>query len=150
MNGGAGNDNLQGGDGNDTLEGATGDDKLHGGTGTDQLNGHSGDDIYVFDSTNDSAAGMTRDMVKSFFSDGVDKIDVSTIDANVNLADNQTFKFIGTVPLTGAGQISVFDDAGGKTIIQLSTDGDSAAEAEIEVWDGAALATLWSGFDFIL
>jgi Ca2+-binding RTX toxin-like protein len=150
MNGGAGNDNLQGGGGNDTLEGATGDDKLHGGAGTDQLNGHSGDDIYVFDSTNDSAAGMTRDVVQSFFSEGVDKIDVSTIDANVNLAGNQAFKFIGTAPLTGAGQISVFDDAGGKTIIQLSTDGDSAAESEIQVNDGAATATSWSSADFIL
>jgi serralysin len=168
MDGDSGNDSLQGGGGNDTLDGDTGDDtinggagndllqgwagndKINGGAGTDQLNGHSGDDIYVFESTSDSAAGVTRDVVQSFFSEGVDKIDVSAIDANVDLSGKQAFTFIGTTLLTGAGQISVFDDAGGKTIIQFNTDSDLDPESEIQVNDGAATATSWSSADFIL
>jgi serralysin len=171
INGGAGNDSLQGGGGNDSLDGDTGDDtinggagndwlygragndKINGGAGTDHLVGDSGDDTYDFDATGDSAAGASRDVIHNFDFEDVDtgdKIDVSTIDANVNLAGNQSFKFIGTAPLTGAGQISVFDAAGGKTFIQLNTDSDLDPESEIQVNDGAVLATFWSGFDFIL
>jgi len=149
-----GNDRMWGGDGTDRLYGGTGDDVMNGGAGTDTLNGESGDDIYDFDATSDSAFGASRDIIENFDFEGVDtgdRIDVSTIDANVDLAGNQAFTFIGTAPLTEAGQISVYDDtATGNTVIQLNTNNDVNPESEIAIEDFSVLASSYTALDFNL
>lgn len=148
-----GNDKLTGREASDTLAGGLGNDVMNGSGGKDTLNGETGDDIYDFNATSDSAAGASRDIIENFVFEGVgtgDKIDVSTIDANVDLAGDQAFTFIGTTLLTGAGQIRVFDGSSENTLIQLSTDSDPDPESEIEVKDGTVLAASWTYDDFFV
>lgn len=148
--GGDGDDSLSGENGNDTLSGGDGDDRIGGGSGSDRMGGGTGQDTFIFDALADSAVGRSRDHIVGFDSIGADpgdKIDVSHIDADVDLPGQQAFTFLGTAPLTGAGQISVFETEG-HTIIQLSVDSDPLAESEIEVEDGDARATSWTSDDF--
>ena len=62
----------------------------------------------------------------------VDDIDLSGIDANITVAGNQAFRWVGTAALTGAGQLGYFT-SGGNTIIRMSTDADAASEGEIQL-----------------
>jgi hypothetical protein len=55
-------------------------------------------------------------------------IDVSTIDANVLVAGNQAFTFIGSVAFSAAGQLRY---SGG--LLQGSTDADAAAELQVQL-----------------
>ncbi|WON72763.1 hypothetical protein [Nitrosospira sp. Is2] len=104
-----GNDTLYGGPGNDDLYGGTGNDTLAGGPGKDTLKGGDGADKFDFDSVSESPAGGQYDTITDFSKDRWewdplvrplrhlipgDKIDLSTIDANVNLlaAGNQSFR----------------------------------------------------------
>jgi Ca2+-binding RTX toxin-like protein len=91
--------------GNDYLNGGNGHDSLTGGQGKDILTGESGLDIFNFDSVTESPAGGKRDIITDFTKDKWepewwgphlipgDKIDLSTIDANVNssASGNQSF-----------------------------------------------------------
>lgn len=140
--GGAGNDTLSGLGGNDTLEGGSGNDRLIGGTGRDVLIGGPGNDQFVFNSINDSPVS-TPDVIMDFQGAGVaggDVIDISGITL-------LPFIFIGsarfTVGLTN--QVRVFND-GTDTYVQLDTNLDSAAEAQIRL---AGIHNLNAG-DFIL
>ena len=87
-----GNDKLYGESGNDYLHGEAGDDTLDGGAGKDQLYGGSGKDIFDFNSVSDSPVGAS-DTIQDFSWLQGDKIDLSTIDANVNwwALGNQAF-----------------------------------------------------------
>ncbi len=89
MHGGGGNDYLHGGTHDDTLNGSFGNDTLIGGLGKDILRGGQGADKFVFTSTNDF--GLYDKIVD--FQKGIDKIDLSGIDANPLLAGNQAFEF---------------------------------------------------------
>ena len=62
----------------------------------------------------------------------VDDIDLMGIDANTGLAGNQAFRWVGTAPLTGAGQLGYFT-SGGNTIIRGSNDADAADEFQIQL-----------------
>ncbi len=86
-----GSDSLYGNGGNDYLNGGDGNDHLIGGTGKDTLTGGSGGDIFYFNSTNDSPAGINRDKITDFKWWEDDKIDISSIDANLYIAGNQEF-----------------------------------------------------------
>jgi Ca2+-binding RTX toxin-like protein len=149
----AGNDYLYGEAGNDYLYGGAGNDTLDGGAGVDTLTGGPGDDRFDYDSLSDSGVGPgNRDIIDGFDFGGVstgDKIDLSTIDANVTIDGDQAFQFISTAPFSAPGQVNVFDDAG-NTIIQLNTDFDLFAESQIQVNDGATVASFWADFDFVL
>ncbi|MFL5280773.1 MAG: calcium-binding protein [Rhodopila sp.] len=157
LNGGTGDDTLEGGDGddvlygdsgNDRLYGENGNDTLYGGPGHDELDGGTGNNVYAFAAITASTVGPTRDIITNFVR-GNDKIDVAAIDANTLMLGHQAFTFIGTAPLTGPGQISVYDAPSGNTVVQLSTSG-SNAESEIEVRDGVVPAASWTSSDFVL
>lgn len=160
LNGGTGDDHLEGitgddvlnGDeGADALEGGDGNDMLNGGGGQDRLYGGTGNDIFDFNTIGDSAAGTTRDVigyVLDKFEVGVDKIDVSNIDANADLPGDQAFEFAATP--TGPGQITLRDDDNGQTIIQLNTGNDLNPESEIAIDDGSTLASAYTDANFIL
>lgn len=84
-----GNDRLYGEGGNDTLRGGLGNDRLSGGAGIDHLYGGPGRDIFQF-KLGDSKPGAF-DKVYDFRT-GVDIIDLSTIDSNINRPSFQSLK----------------------------------------------------------
>lgn len=126
MRGFGGNDLLLGNRGNDTLSGDAGHDTLCGGGGMDNLTGNAGADVFDFDVATDSAP-RARDVITDFVR-GVDKIDLSGIDANSATATDQAFTgFIRAgADFTRAGQLKFVDG-----VLFGNTDGDPAAEFAI-------------------
>ncbi|WP_085723023.1 calcium-binding protein [Pseudomonas sp. R37(2017)] len=121
---------LSGGAGNDVLNGGAGNDLLIGGVGVDQLNGGVGADRFDFDALSEMGLGTLRDVIGDFKTAEGDKIDLSTLDANVATAVNEAFSFIGASAFSSnaTGQVRF---AGG--ILFGSTDADTAAEFEISL-----------------
>ena len=157
LSGSTGNDLLHGGSGNDTLNGGSGNDVLIGSTGTDYLTGSGGEDVFRFYSTSDSPFGVssTYDRITDFQGAGInlasateDRIDLSSIDANTNVAGNQAFAFNGTTA-GGAGTIWM-QNVGNETWLRVNTDADATPEMTVRISDGADNANdYWAG-DFIL
>jgi len=76
--------------GNNSLYGNAGNNILEGGAGKDLLTGGAGNDTFKFSAVTDSAVGALRDVIADFKS-GVDKIDLSAIDANSSTSANEAF-----------------------------------------------------------
>lgn len=134
LEGGAGNDTLAGGAGNDALFGGLGNDRLVGGTGKDQLAGGLGADQFVFTNRLDSGAGAAgRDIIIDFNRAQGDKIDLSAIDANLRLAGNQAFEFVGTDGFSGSAGELRYQQTNGTTLIFADMDGDRRADFSIEL-----------------
>lgn len=177
LNGGTGDDKLYGGDGGDTLNGGDGNDilsvfsygggvlngdagndtlysgeagsfRLTGGTGADTLYGSiSGSDIFDYNSVSDSQAGTGRDVIHNFDEDATgghahDQIDLRDIDANTLVSGNQAFIWGGSFT---AGHLRY---VGG--VLQGNTDGDAAAEFEIQLVGAPALTVGGAGTDILL
>ena len=146
LNGGDNNDILFGFGGNDKLNGDAGSDDLIGGAGKDQLTGGAGSDFFHYLKLSDSGiTAATRDLIADFES-GVDKIDLSFIDANTLQTGDQAFNFIGpNVPFQlgtqFAGQLNAFWSAIGQ-IIQGDVNGDAKPDFSIEIADPAHAITL--------
>lgn len=145
LSGNAGADQLFGANGNDTINSGNGDDRIIGGIGSDSLSGGLGSDLFDFNATNESLVGINRDVISDFNSVEFDLIDLATIDADIGLANNQAFTFIGNdVAFSNvAGQLrfvtasnSLFGDV----------NGDSIADFEIALTG----VTSFSVSDFIL
>ena len=67
------------------------------------------------------------------FGTGTDKISLSAIDANVNLAGDQAFTWIGTGNFTGvAGQLRYYQ-SGGDTFVVGDVNGDGQADFAIQI-----------------
>ncbi|GGD90307.1 hypothetical protein GCM10011390_06360 [Aureimonas endophytica] len=101
-------DTITGLGGKDVLNGLAGDDILNGGTGADTMTGGAGRDTFVFTSTLDSGiTASTRDVITDFVH-GVDRIDVSAIDANIYTKGDQAFTFLATAgqAITGPAQLN--------------------------------------------
>lgn len=172
INGAGGNDRLYGSAGNDTLFGGAGNDSLFGGIGSDMVRGHDGNDVlsgeagadiliggrsadrFQFRATTDSAPGaadviVAGDGAIAFEGIGVqggDVLDVSLIDANLNLAGNQAFTW-SAARTAGTAYLS---DVNGETVFYGHVDNDRRADIVIRIADGAYAATQYSGYDFIL
>jgi Ca2+-binding RTX toxin-like protein len=145
--GGDGGDFLFGFGGNDTLDGGPGNDFLVGGRGKDQLTGGGDADAFVYAALSDSGiTASTRDLIADFEL-GLDKIDLTLIDANTTNAagTNDAFNFIGTnTPFTGtSGQLHAFWSAIGQ-IIEGDVNGDAKADFSIEIKDPTHAITLAS------
>jgi Ca2+-binding RTX toxin-like protein len=137
----AGTDWLYGGDQTDDLFGQSdadhlfgegGTDSLDGGAGADTLDGGAGADTFVWSFTSETGLTLgTMDQIMNFnFAEG-DRIDLSTVDADVYAPGNQTFTFIGTAPFSGTpGEINYYY-SGGNTIIQLQTGTSADIEGGI-------------------
>jgi Ca2+-binding RTX toxin-like protein len=130
----AGTDNVEsiiGGAGNDSLSGGAGNDFLVGGAGVDRMNGGDGSDHFVFSAIGDSGiTSATYDQLDGFVS-GIDKIDLSAMDANSSLAGQQHFTFVAGA-FTGAGQVH-FIDSGANILVMLSNDADTAGESILRI-----------------
>jgi len=123
------NNVLNGGSGADTIRGGGGNDLIRGGVGKDTLLGGIGRDIFDFNSTSEIGIGSDRDRIQDFSRSQHDKIDLSNIDANVNVIGNQAFSYIGGHSFHGtAGELRY---AGG--IVMGDTNGDGLADFEIQI-----------------
>ncbi|MFN3388143.1 MAG: calcium-binding protein [Allosphingosinicella sp.] len=136
--GGGGNDVLSGADGNDTIRASAGDDTLDGGNGDDLLVGGAGADTYTGGAGADtfrigyyeSGTGAAADTITDFAS-GTDLIDLAGWDADINVAGDQAFTFVGSAAFTAtAGELRAFFD-GTDTWVQGDIGGDGIADFEI-------------------
>ncbi|TIV51200.1 MAG: hypothetical protein E5V88_17435 [Mesorhizobium sp.] len=128
--GGTGNDTLVGGGDNDTLVGGDGNDTLTGGAGIDTLTGGIGSDIFNYGSAvSDSPASAANDIITDFVH-GVDKIDLSSIDANTASGGDQAFLFGGFNANTVANSIT-WSEVGGNTIVHVDVTGNTTADFQI-------------------
>lgn len=139
--GGEADDVLNGNGGNDTLIGNGGADRLNGGAGFDNMDGGAGADLFVFNAAIREIGTSTsaHDVILNFES-GVDKIDLSAIDANASFLafGNQAFTWIGDAAFTAAGQIR-FDAATG--LLEGNVNANRAADFAIEIRGGVVSVT---------
>jgi Ca2+-binding RTX toxin-like protein len=144
LSGGAGDDTLIGGTGHNTLDSGSGNDLLIAGPGANDLSGGTGADTFVFKflaNTAQNSQAAPENSILDFSSTEGDHIDLSAIDANVNMPKDQAFTYIGSAAFTHtAGQLR-FDNH----ILEGDIDGNGAADFKIHV----NVATLHSS-DFIL
>lgn len=153
LSGSWGDDYLFGGSGNDHVRGGGGDDRLVGWIGADELVGGPGDDIYLFTAANDSTFASPD---RILWGDGAppmeevgiwggDRIDVSALDANLNISGNQAFRF-GETDIQG---LSVYN-SGRDTVVRANTDEDPTYEFFLRVQDGGVMAQDYFRGDFVL
>ncbi|MCJ8052799.1 putative Ig domain-containing protein [Shinella curvata] len=130
---------LVGNTGNNVLDGRAGDDTLTGGRGADSLHGSAGKDVFVFLAATDSTVATAgRDTIFDFTKG--DRIDLRPIDANIKLAADQAFTFIGTEKFhKKAGELR-YDKALSDTYIYGDTNGDGLADFAIHLDDPIILA----------
>ena len=99
---------LTGGSQDDTLSGAGGNDRLIGGDGVDRMTGGSGADTFVGEINTTKVASkeglISLDLILDFQS-GVDKIDLSALDANTGVAGDQAFNFVKNASSNRAGDL---------------------------------------------
>jgi serralysin len=139
---------LLGGAFAETLTGGAGDDLIYGSTGSDALRGGLGADLFQYRSVAESVFGA-QDRIYDF-QQGVDRIDLGLIDADVNAEGDQAFEFHLGGDFTGkAGELRAgYDADAGLWRVFGDVDGDGAADLLIEliVVSGGTLAPS----DFIL
>ena len=162
LDGGPGSDFLLGFAGNDILTGGGDADTLVGGTGKDTLSLGGADasvDKVIYLSTADSGVTKaTRDVIIGF-EDGLDQIDLSSIDANTKnpVPSNDPFVYINidSSVTPGAifaantpGQLRSYRSADG-IIVEGDVNGDGKADFAIEIYDPTHAITLTAA-DFVL
>lgn len=137
-------DELYGFGGNDQLNGNAGFDFLAGGRGKDILTGGTENDIFGYSSIKDSGPKKAARDVITDFEDGINRIDVSNIDANTKVAGDQDFVFIGVDAAFGGhrGELRARTIASG-FLIEADLNGDRKVDFAIEVID-ADHSIVWS------
>jgi uncharacterized protein YkwD len=124
-----------------TLYGTSGNDSLNGNGGKDLLWGRSGSDTFVFDSTWEANGDAIGDFVH-----GVDKIDLSGIDASTRSYGNQAFKFIGAQSFHKvAGELKTYQ-SNGNIYLAGDVNGDGYTDFKIK----ALGAHTFANADFVL
>ncbi len=127
----AGDDALFGGGGRDTLEGGDGGDLIDGGAGKDTLTGGSGRDVFEFHDGDFAATRALADVITDFSQADGETIRLNAVDADVTVAGDQGFAWIGNGAFTGvAGQLH-FIHQGGNTYVEGDTNGDGLADFAI-------------------
>jgi trimeric autotransporter adhesin len=136
--------NLIGNALNNLLIGNGANNILTGGVGTDVLTGGLGADTFDFNLFTESLVGTSRDIITDFSRLQLDKIDLSTIDANTVLAADQAFAatILTTGAFTSIGQLRLVGD-----VLSGNTDNNFAtAEFEIQLTGITSMTSV----DFIL
>jgi Ca2+-binding RTX toxin-like protein len=143
--GGLGSDVIIGSRYSNVLDGEGGRDVLIGEGGRDFLLGGAGADDFVYLSAADSRRGSRRDVIEDF-QRRADDIDLSALDASLDRAGNQAFKWIGSKAFTGkAGELHYVKKAG-FILVEGDIDGNGKADFQIQLDDIAAIGK----GDFIL
>jgi Ca2+-binding RTX toxin-like protein len=127
-------DTLWGNNGVNVLNGMNGNDTLKGFGGADTLIGNGGADLFVWGSTSHTGVtAATADVITDFNRSQGDRIDLSSIDANLVSSGGQAFTFIGTAAFSGApGQLRYFH-SGGNTFIEMQTGTSPDTEGVIRL-----------------
>ena len=153
LNGNSSANVLSGLAGNDVLRGFAGDDTLIGGLGKDTLVGGTGADTFQFTQLAESAPGLLARDIITDFQHGLDKIDVSAIDAKSGTpAINDAFNFIGAATFHHhAGELRVVTISSNginldTRVVVADVNGDGAGDFQIQL---TGLVTL-TAQDFIL
>ena len=121
---------INGGGGNDSIFGSAGADTIVGAVGADTLRGNGGADRFDYNVANDSKSSA-RDTILDF-EDGIDKIDLSGVDASTTASGNQAFSFLGEGNFTNrAGQLRVDTSNPSQTLVLGDTNGDGTADFAI-------------------
>ena len=92
------------------LSGGAGNDVLRGGDGVDFLTGGAGKDRFVAEVNATGTASKTGPIsldVITDFQKGSDLIDLTSLDANSNVAGHQAFTFVGNAAGKNAGDLSI-------------------------------------------
>jgi Ca2+-binding RTX toxin-like protein len=126
---------------NNVLRGNDAANLITGGLGSDVLLGGGGADTFAFTAAAESPASPLRDTIGDFVS-GLDRIDLSGIDADPFAAGDQAFGFVGDRGFLGvAGELRFANGAA-----QADIDGDGQADLQIGLSGITALAAA----DFLL
>ena len=132
-------DTINGLAGDDTINAGTGNDTIAGGAGWDTMTGGAGNDRFVFTSAAEIGILYGQNDTIADFAIGVDKIDLSALDANVNAAGDQTFTFIGAnfmAAVPGQLRFVQYDNTGtgnDYTEVRGDSQGDLAADFNIRL-----------------
>jgi Ca2+-binding RTX toxin-like protein len=130
MFGGAGADTLKGGANSDIIDGGGGADILSGGAGADTFQYRA-----VLDSPYVAPSGSTTagsDRILDFLP-GLDKIDLSLIDADPSTPGDQAFTWISGSFDGGAGRLGVSFQGNGVWAVHGDINGDFSADIQIFV-----------------
>ncbi len=128
LSGLAGNDILRGSAGSDQISGGDGADAIVGGAGKDILTGGDDRDIFYFGQSDLSNSRSTADIITDFDRAQNERIYISFIDANSNVAGNQSFEWIASGAFSGtAGELRVVI-AAGNSFVEGDTNGDGLAD----------------------
>lgn len=146
VTGSTADDIILGGADDDVLAGGPGRDTLTGGGGVDTLTGGAGADKFAYANPSDSGVGALSDLVVDFSRAQSDRIDLSAIDANLNVKNDQKFSFIGSAAFSNkAGELRA-EIVAGDTHIFGDVDGVNGADFEIRL----DVATTLQAQDFVL
>jgi hypothetical protein len=104
-----------------------------------------GADRFVLQSVADSTS-VARDQIVDFVR-GVDKLDLSLIDASTRSPGDQAFNFVGTAAITLGGQLRIdVDTVNNKVTVQGDYNADLKPDFFVEIFGVQTL----SASDFIL
>ncbi len=140
LKGEGGDDVLDGAAGADTIDGGAGNDTIIGGAGKDMLSGGADADVFKYLSVADVAKGE----IITDFQPGIDKIDLSAIDAMVSASPGVDDAFIfdavmgSSKSAVAQGHISWYKvdkagDANDRTYILVNVDADTKPNMIIEL-----------------
>ena len=142
VKGGNDNDVLLGGTGNDSLIGGQGVDLIQGGPGRDTMTGGTEADTFRFVAVADSGVtATTRDFITDFVH-GVDKVDLSFIDAlgsTIGIDEAFILDAKGTANTAvaeghiGWYKVNAAGTANDRTFLRVNADEDAAIELTIEL-----------------
>jgi Ca2+-binding RTX toxin-like protein len=143
----AGNDRIHGGASGDYIEGGEGNDRITGGLGVDYVSGGPGRDVFFYESVadaNETDGWGIPDWIGDW--EATDRIDLSGVDANSEIAGNQAFEFAGAyygepAPFSGAGTLNI-GGFGGELYITGHTDSDGDVDFIIGIWSAAGESAL--------
>ena len=130
---------VNGTSGDDSLVGGSDRDIISGGLGRDVLTGAGNADVFDFDTAGDSSKKSAKSDLITDFGHAIDRIDLSTIDANGSKAGDRAFKLLKHegAHFTGkAGQL-LYDQIDKKgtdhdtTVVKGDIDGNGKADFAI-------------------
>lgn len=152
-----GTDNLSGieniiaGDFNDVIKGDAQANILTGGLGADLIYGGSDKvrDVFDFNDILESKSGTLRDKIFNFLTK-IDDIDLAGIDANSNLAGDQSFVFNGQAAKANSVWYSAYEVDGIKATKDIVLYGDVNGDAKADFEIGLVGVPKVEATDFLL